>query len=349
LSRGYYQQAAYCVDDTLNPTKYAEAVREERASLVGVARKVGLPLDCLEPILERLVPEFVRADRLAIVYQKKHMWAATGVLYLAGFAVTVAVTQVLFFPDHLWLILFEVAAMVGVLGLWWYSRREGWHEKWLHDRYLAERLRTAMFMTIAGCTPAAARRDDPLPFYRGPQQWLTMAVDSLSRSASRAVPPVALDALKAFLRLAWLEDQRGFHERNEDSKARTARRCRWLGLGLFGTTLVMALLHLSGVGHEAVTDRPRLLRPDMWITWLAIVAPVWAGAVHAVTAQLELERIAARSAQMARVLKGIAHRSVRARTLEEFRHIVGDAGELMKMENHEWWVLLSFQDVRLHV
>jgi len=46
-------------------------------------------------------------------------------LYLAALAVSIAVGQVLFFPDRLWLILFEIAAMLTVLSLWFSAGSSG--------------------------------------------------------------------------------------------------------------------------------------------------------------------------------------------------------------------------------
>jgi hypothetical protein len=111
----------------------------------------------------------------------------------------------------------------------------------------------------------------------------------------------------------------------------------------------MAILHLAGVGHGGYAGESRLFNLNEWITFLALVLPAWAGAVHAVTAQLELERIAERSHRMTVALEWLAHRATRATTFDELIETVHETAELMMMENHEWWVLLSFQGARLHV
>ena len=95
-------------------------------------------------------------------------------------------------------------------------------------------------------------------------------------------------------------------------------------------------------------SRP-VLEPGLWITFFALVLPVWAGAVHAITSQLELERVAERSARMSSALAGLAQRAGRALTQEELADTAGEASALMLRETHEWWVLLSFQGARLHV
>ena len=56
-----------------------------------------------------------------------------------------------------------------------------------------------------------------------------------------------------------------------------------------------------------------------------------------------------RSGRMAGALERIARGASGAGNGEELRQMCLEAAALMGVENHEWWVLLSFQDVRLHV
>ena len=107
--------------------------------------------------------------------------------------------------------------MLSVLGLWVSAGSNRWHEKWLHARYLAEHLRIAMFTTLL--EPAVRNENgDPLPFYRGPQQWLAQTVRTIVAEASHATPPLPLEALKRFLIRAWFEDQREFHAHSAEKK-----------------------------------------------------------------------------------------------------------------------------------
>jgi hypothetical protein len=348
LSRGYSQQLAYFQDRKLVPADYENEERRTREHLAEAAVKAGLPEEALNGILSILVPQYARADSLALLYHRKHARGVSGILYLAALAVTIAVGQVLFFPEYHWLIIFEVMAMLAILGLWISAGSSGWHEKWLHARYIAEQLRIATFTTLLE-PESRKEKSDPLPFYRGPQQWLTQTVRAIVSEAGRKVPVLPLGALKQFLVHAWLEDQQKFHARSAKRKEKSAHRRHQIGFALFGTTLLMAVLHFAGVGHSAEAERAPYLNIGIWITFLALVLPAWAGAVHAVTSQLELERIAERSHRMSVALEWLAHRATRAATLAELAEIVNETAELMMVENHEWWVLLSFQGARLHV
>lgn len=110
-----------------------------------------------------------------------------------------------------------------------------------------------------------------------------------------------------------------------------------LNAGMFLTTLGLAVLHLLGVGHGD-TAEPLL----KGATFLSIVLPPWATAIHAMGRQLELERLGSRSKHMARVLERLALSAKEARTTDELRAVVREATHVVGLENHEWSVLLSF-------
>jgi hypothetical protein len=348
LSPGYAEQLAFVNDPTRTERGDGAHPPNDIRDIRQGAGDAGLPPGYVERILESFAPLYTRADRLALWYQRGYRRATHAVLYLAAAAVTIAVAQVLFFPAAVWLVTFEVMAMGGVFAVWWTSRLAKWHEKWLHDRYLAERIRIAMFLCALGA-PATRPHPDPLPFYPGPQQWLDAVPAMLARRAVLALPPAPFDALRRFLVDAWLRHQQRHHAAGADEKKRQAHNRHTLGFALFAMTLLMALLHLLGAGHHGDEHVARIARVDLWITFLALVLPVWAASIHAATAQLELERIAARSARMARMLKWLAHRAERAASVDELRNVAFDAAALMGDETREWWALLSFQGVKLHV
>lgn len=347
LSRGYHQLAAYNRDSALPSEVFETNCRESAALLERQADQAGLPREVLAPIIEHVVPAYVRADALANYYQKRHVASVKNLFYLSAFAVTVAVAQVLFLPAYHLVILLEILAMAGVVGLWAFSRRQAWHEKWLHDRYLAEQLRTLIFTLMLDDRQRAApyQSVDVLPFYSRPQHWLAATVSRIADTVRKAGTSYSEHVpVRTFLAAAWLEDQLGFHRRSAAKKMHQAHRLHWLGQFLFAATLLMAILHMAGVGHPHGEEHPApYLRLDLWITFFAIVLPVWGAAVHAVTTQLEFERIGLRSGRMAQVLERLAERTKRAQSIEELRAVIAEGERIISIENHEWWVLLSFR------
>jgi hypothetical protein len=347
LSPGYHQLDAYQRDQSVRTLNLPQRVDETSLALRRRAERSGIDAAAIDGLIEGLVPHFVRADRLALYYRRRYVRATTGLFVLAALAVSTVVGQVLFFPKATWLILFEILAMGGAVGLWFWCRREAWHEKWIHDRYLAERLRMAAFGYLLHTVDAATDGTPPptLVFYAGPNQWIADMVAQVMARATTA-RPATIDFVnaRAFLVSNWLEEQRIYHAQNSQRHARTAHRGHRAGTVLFCLTLILAIGHLAGVGHpHNAPPVGGITRLDLWITFGAIVLPAWGGAIHAITTQLELERVAVRSKRIASALGVLIEGAQEAQTIESLRGVVAEAQQLMGSENHEWWILLSFR------
>jgi hypothetical protein len=350
LSLNFHQLAAYHRDAAFDAREYLEILQRNSQHLQRDADRANLPASSLDCLLQRLLPHYARADQLALHYQRLYLRTAVALYGLAAFAVSIAAVQVLFFPEQLWLIAFEIAAMLTAVVLWRLSRREAWHEKWLHDRHLAEQLRTMLFTTLLGRDRNRAWEQSHriLAFYRGPDTWVRDAHAHLLSIAMECQPKnIPLAALKRFVIDGWISSQADWHAKNGQQKETAARRARWVGISLFVTTLIMATLHLLGVGHGQHGDHAEGFPVGNVITCLAIILPAWGAAVHAVNVLRDRERIAARSHRMSHVLRRIADRADRASSLDELRAQVARAEEVMATENLEWWVSLSFRELEL--
>ncbi|MBW3595881.1 MAG: hypothetical protein KY475_01245 [Planctomycetes bacterium] len=356
LSPRFHRLAAYNRDAAHDAEEVRAILERNAAELHETAKRVGLPASLLQPVLEHLLPHYARADQLAIRYQQLYVRSAMLLYGLAAFAVTVVVGQVLFFPHALWLISFEIAAMLLAVMLLRLAKIEAWHEKWLNDRHLAERLRTAMFTVPMGRTATLTAASSPgvLPFYQGPEGWFIEPFRPLLEKIKQAIriEPEHHEALKRFLIEGWIGNQAAWHARNAVRKRRSARRFHITSVVLFITTLIMATLHLVGVGHEYPGGSPISAAwhlVGLGITFLAITLPAWAAAVHAVGTLLDRERIATRSERMAEILDALIRRTEQATTLEQLQTEIARAEEVTAAENQEWLASLSFHELVLPV
>jgi hypothetical protein len=348
LSYGFHRLAAYNRDPAFDEADYQAVINRNWKKLLESATQAGLAKEAIAPVVDLLLPQYARADQLAVRYQQLYVRAAEWLQRLSSIAVSVVVVQVMFFPEQLWLIVFEMLAMLLAVVLLRVSRSEAWHEKWLRDRHLAERLRIAMFTTLAGTTnESQTRPDEVLPFYQSTDDWIVESCERLAATArDKHLVPIAFEPLKEFLIAAWIGDQAKYHTNNAQRKGHASHWAHQLGLAFFCVTMLMALLHLLGVGHGAAGEHDAghgFGLVGKLITALAIALPAWGATIHAVNTLLERERISIRSAQMAKVLKQVVHHAEQARTPEELSAVIRQAEEIMLMENHEWWVSLSFR------
>ena len=340
------QLAEFFEDQSIQSSTYKQALDDSRKQLSVKANEAGIDCQHLAPVLEKVVPYYVRADLLAIFYQKHYMLIIKSVYVLSALAVSVAVFQALFYPDMLWIIILEIIAMSGVLFSVTYGNRRKSHDKWLRYRHMAELLRVTMVTLLVSddpCEPVADTHKT-LVFYAGPESWLRAAVHKIVTGAkSPALSGIEFTPLKQYVIQGWIEDQKNFHENNSAKKHSLAHISHLAVLIVFFVTMAMAVLHFFGVGHHDRASIP-ILSIGNWITFLAISLPAWGAAIHAIGKQLEYERIEQRSNQMADVLTQYISKAEKATNLSELREVVHQAARVMSLENFEWWILLSFEE-----
>lgn len=352
LSPTFHQLAAYNRDGAYDPKCYGELCDDYESSLRQAALKANLPEQLLDPLLKGVLPYLAYADQLAIRYQQLYVLAAVGLYSLSVAAVTIAVIQVLFFPNQLWLIDLEVLAMMAAVALLRIGRSESWHEKWLNDRHLAEQLRAALFTSLLDSNRPTVEQNDAspgLPFYHAPETWVNVAVRRIVHGVRSPVPldPHFL-AIKRFVIDGWLNQQADWHAKNAVKKESAARLSHRTGLVLFLATLIAACLHWRGTGHaDGANAGSAGFLLGQAVTAVAIICPAWGAAIHAINGLRERERLAKRSQQMARILHDSSRNAERSSKLDEFRREVDATRQMAATENLEWWISLSFRELVL--
>jgi len=364
LSPGYHELSSY--NRTLPPKvtgqeKEKIAKAEEWLCIYGGA----LSAQTQHTLCRVVVPHMVRADLLADYFQHRYLLVSQVLFWLGAFAVTVVIGQTLFLPAQPWLLIFEIAALAAAVLFYWWSHHAGWHESWLNARFLAEQFRSQQFTAALGLPRDLA--PEPrwyLSFYKGPHTWLVDVPHNLAAELTKEISePVKLQDARKFMQDGWIKHQIDYHQGNARAKRRLVHRYEHIGLVLFGLTIVAALCHMLGVGHihdvalvgqhghEPVAP-PSLwnlsnFNPSNFFTFIALALPAWGSALQAISNQLELRRVAARSERMERVLRVAALHIEEASSLAELRQAASEAGLVMRSETHEWWVLLGFRDPAL--
>jgi hypothetical protein len=340
--------AYYNHDPMFDAARYQEIGTKTESELLSAAIKAGLPEDVVRKAWLQILPCYLHADVLAIVYEELYVSAAKWLHCLSALAVTVGVMQWCFgLPAEI--IILEILAMGLALCLLFVGRTEQWHEKWLRDRHFAERLRMLLFTSITD-PPIQRAAHAGLPFYRQPERWVVEATERIATRARAAMPiQLPFEQLRAFITASWLDEQIEFHHETAERRHVAAHSAHKLGTYFFVGTLVMAVLHFFGVGH--VHHHEAGASGNAWlgntITALAIVLPAWGAAMHSIGSLLDHERIAERSHRMAELLEDLAARIRQTSNSAELAHEVRYAAELMMNENHEWRASLSFRGLVL--
>ncbi len=317
----------------VRPTRFAKAMRHETARLD--PSSAGLPPGLLDPFLSWSLPAFIRADLVARRRQSWHVRIESALYVLAAVAVTVLAHEVAFRDSTEW-----TWVEVGALGLmllgWWGGRHLRIHETWISSRYLAERLRGAIFLAYvdaSGDETTVEADDDPVA------GWTRRAFRCMwLRRPLPQVTEADVGPAQRLLANAWVGRQQQYFEatarrhRRRDDQLRTAVYVLFI-LGL-GVAIVHAAGQLRGTGDELAG-------------WIGITAPAWAAAIGGHLAQREHHRHATRYQHTSEVFDEMRRRMLNARNLREVRQIALAVDQVARRESGDWFGLVRLQDLEL--
>lgn len=292
-------------------------------------------------------PYFDRAERIAGSSQRLFI-RLTRLLYsLAAAAVILVATQIIFFGHDPQIVWAEVVALTAVVVTLILGRRARWHDRWLAARYLAERLRSGVFLAAVGGgndlrtadrRMPSARSDPPDTVQPDPnREWVERAFREIYWRARRS--PVAeseVPALRELLTEAWIDNQVAYHDGVCEQLSRRQRRLTWLAVTLFSVSALVALLHSMNVFQSASG-------PDVW-GYCSVVIPAVGAAISGYSAQREYSRLAERSRLMASRLKGLKGQVEHPGRLSSLQRTAASTELVMRAETADWYEVVRLHD-----
>lgn len=284
-----------------------------------------------------ILPYLVRADSLALAWQR-WFYRLTAVLYFAAAAaVAVVAVQAFLFPEHPELVWGEVALLALLVLVVFYGRRLRIQQRWLSYRFLAERFRSAFFLAACGVGRRSESRG--LQARAGedsPEDWVQRAFTEVWGQRPRVEARGGPEELRQLLAERWIGEQRRYYR---DARRRFHRRHRVLLAGIylaFLTTIAAAVPHALGVGHHSGED-------DVF-SILSLTLPALGAAFSGLLAQREYQRNAERYSWMEQALGEAEQRMRSAATATEVRRFAAVAETTLLEENRDWVGVMRFHD-----
>lgn len=316
---------------------------------LGVGAATGKPAppplrqDC-EQVAAWLVPFFVRADVQAFRLHRRFRALSIAMFAMAALAVAIVAIQVNFWPGANWVAGFEVLLLLLLLGIPLIGSRLRLHERWTSYRFLAERLRSAYFLALAGATDRQYRQDTATTFTDPDVIWIERALAEITASQPRPRPPGAdIAPLRSYLADHWIDDQAVYHIIAAGRHERLEDRLRRATAALFTITLIAAILHLLGIGHHG--SHKSALAGTLIV--LSICIPAVGSAVHGIETQGQHRRHAQRFGRMVTLLGQLHKRMNDAQDLAQVQATAVEVERVMREESHDWFGVMRFHDVEL--
>jgi Protein of unknown function (DUF4231) len=292
------------------------------------------------PMAEHIHRYYLRADELADRQQKRFRLTNMLQYILAPLAVLIVAGQVVFSPERQWIAWFEFGVLAVLTALYLAVRLLGWRTRWISARYLAEQLRSQVFLGLTGVltvvNAAAAGSGEDSDEVR----WTERAANEVWLTRPRYEPPADWHLLVDVLYQGWIKDQRKYHQDTSGKYRERSRNFLWASVLLFGVSTVAALLHSLGVGGTAA-------RPFRWWDFLAIAIPAVAGALSGYAAQRDFTRHAERSRLFAASLDRALETLLSAQNLDGIQQAALAISRSMRDEATDWYSAVHAQDVEL--
>jgi len=297
-------------------------------------------LEPASPLIEYVSRYFTRADELAKRFQKRWLWAVRSLYILAPLAVLVVTAQLIFAPGHARYAWFEFGILVGVTVLLIVTREAGWHPRWISARYLAEQIRSLMFLGLTGIITLERSAVSADRLIVGEAGWTEHAANEIWFARPRFEPPADLSLLIDVLYEEWIKKQQRYHNAISDAYRKRSSWFQAASVGLFSLSAAAALLHSVGAGSGSA----RLFR---WWDFLAIAVPAAAGALSGYAAQRDYIRHAERSKHFASTLERALAQLLGAQSLSEIQQAALNFSRSMRGEATDWYSVVHSQDVEL--
>jgi nucleoside 2-deoxyribosyltransferase len=338
----------------IGESKFGKRLCELRKELMpDIAREI--PLDPLglsrETIADWVFPYFIRADILALRYQRQFRWLSLAVFVLAALAVAVVALQTNFWPALNWLAAFEVVFLGTLLGILMMNRRLGLHDKWISSRFLAERLRSSYFLALAKTGDQRERSPRLAYLSDSSEAWIERALTEVSArrpELNSGSPPVR--ALRDYLARYWIQSQISYQEKTSGRHHALEHRLIRATELLFLVTLAAAFVHIFSAAIFPETGKAGLVRHGFWEGLLIVVSiavPAFGAAVHGFGTQRQFRRHSERYQRMAGVLGQVQAEMTDATTIEQVQDAAAATERVMREENSDWFGVMRFHDMEL--
>lgn len=326
---------------------------EEFTRLLEAGAENVAPATSLAHVRDYILPVFADADYLAAKCQRAHIWDLRVVYVLAPFATFMSCLYLLMPHVSQWwgrnvahslelgFSIAECVALIIVVVRYQSARLGASHRHWVEFRFLAEMLRGAAVMVLAGLRPPVSLSNSESV------DWTLLKYSETITTANRTSDPVGRPAsstypvtsAQRFLINAWLVPQRRFHETRSSRYAKSGARSGALALLVFvvslGSALGSLLFGLNGLDQSA-------------FRFGSLFLPAAGAAIAAYSGLREFERLSEKSGNHARELSIIQNELLSANlSPEEFQRLAMELHRTVVDEVKNWRFLVKFSELRL--
>ena len=290
-------------------------------------------------ILEKLLPYYRSASGIAKQNQSLYILSGTFVYSASALAVAAAATGII--AHHLALAAFtvELVLLISILGVTKIVNRIDLQRRWTETRFLAERIRVALFFVVARIEISPVRIPPFIRSVHAPDDWMERVFDEIwdRLPSGREIDDAGLKSAISFIRRNLVKHQLDYHV-NKAQRARSKNRFyEKCGIAIFAVAVLASIVHIGFYLWQ-----PDLITIEQVITFLTISLPAVGAAIGGIHLHREYTRIEKRSENMVNALTDLNARYDGISSRDELRELLLETEDLMQRETQDWLMLMRF-------
>ncbi len=306
-----------------------------------------------ETVNRCLLPHYARASTIAKQNQGAFYRAGRSIYLLSAASVGCAAIGVLWSGLAAFAFGSELLLLVIIAATLTWARRSHAHQGWVEHRFLVERIRSAIFMAIAGVEPKPI---EVLPFMGHSQtasDWTVRLFNEIWGRVSLVGIPDGneVGSIRDYICEAWIEDQIKFHENKRRSEGRMRRLLAELSSVVLPLTVAAAALHLllaswtpdAASSTALINFREAAHRG---LAFIALLFPAVAAALAGMEAHREHLRLEKRHANMVPQLERLKRQMASATDPARFEVLLHQMDELTLRESQDWLMLMRYVEIK---
>jgi hypothetical protein len=243
----------------------------------------------------------------------------------------------------------ECILLLSILFLIRQANNIGFHKKWLANRFLVEKLRSTVYLFVAGAKlePLSLRQTTRRKYDH--YGWAIDAYNEILNQLNQTYKPEnkigPIIEIKNYIKKVWITGQINFQTNYNKTHNKWNQFLDKGGIWLFRSALLLAFTHiLLCLKQDTI---PFLLPFGEILTFIALLLLPIAAALDGIRNQRGYSRNANRSNSMIQILGELKEKYDDAESAEELSILLKETDKIMLQENQDWMLLMQSSELEL--
>ncbi len=287
-----------------------------------------------------LLPYYTHAENFALKHQKWYRYIGLMIFWLAFLSLAVVGYGEIIF-DHIptYIFIIELSFLLLIIFLIFISKKRGTHQGYIENRFLAEHLRTDIFLTICG------ERIPPPQYVRHIKStfvntgWMLLVLeDVLKRIPSKNLfNENDFLSIRDYIRTVWIEDQIKYHNNKKKNLWKKDKALGFIVELIFYLAIIFALIHIFITIEIIVINKILLIA--------VLLFPALGATFSAIRSHRDYKNFITDSIVIINSLEELKQEIMKPVTKDKLRSIIEQIENVVRQETKDWLTLIASREL----